>query len=85
MKLKLVGAERYISPMTDHNLVEKGNVVEVTDANAEEMLQENWKDALNNEHPLWVEATDEDMKPKAAARVARTKGGKKSEDSDTEE
>ena len=72
---------RYISPMTDNNLVEKGQITEVTEEHAAEMLKESYFDALNNEHPLWVEATDEDMKPKAA-RVARTAKAKKAEGED---
>lgn len=55
MKLKLVGAERYCGPGTDGEIIEKGTVVEMSEAHALASLELNYMDALNNVLPLFVE------------------------------
>lgn len=80
--LKLVGAERYSCPLVqDGAVVEKGAIVTVS-AEVAEVLEADVKiDALNNEHPVWVEVEageegedgEQKAKPAAARRAARTK------------
>lgn len=64
-KLKLVGAERYISPLTNNEVIEKGGVFTFEDKDAPALLAEVRKDSLNNRHPVW-----EEVGKKGAAPVA---------------
>jgi hypothetical protein len=89
MKLKLINAERYISPALNNDLILKGQVVTVDDEAVSTMLlAETRVDALNNEHPLWKDVSDEAdeadeaagdggdgaAKPARAARTSKKSG-----------
>ena len=61
MKIKLLGAQRYVSPLIgDGVVVENGMVVSVTEEAARALLDEVVMDALNNEHPMWRSVSDDE-------------------------
>jgi hypothetical protein len=80
VKVKLVGASRYISPMTGDAVVEAGQVVDVDEKYLDTLLAEVKVDALDNEHPVWEQVAEDasDAKPKGV-RVARAAKAKKAE------
>ena len=53
--LKLVGAERYACPLIGDDVVERGQVVAVSEEAAEALKAEKRYDALNNEHDIFNE------------------------------
>lgn len=67
--LKLTGAARFISKNAGvRNVLERGGVVEVTQAQSEYLLNLSKKDRSNNIHPLFV-VTDEKAGDVAAKKM----------------
>lgn len=60
MKLKLIGAERYVGPGTENEVAEKGAVITMTDKQAADALNLSYMDASNNVHPLFVVYDDKE-------------------------
>lgn len=54
-KLKLVGAQTYISEATNNTPISTNTVVTVSDEHAAGMLALSYSDSSNNEHFLFVE------------------------------
>lgn len=74
VKLKLVGAERYMCHLIGPDVVEHGGIVTVDDKTAELLQQDVRVDGLNNEHPVWEEIEREDeegavVAPKSTAKT----------------
>lgn len=72
--LKLVGAQTYVGPRTKNVVLNKGDIFEFEDKDAEAVLKEVTVDSNNNEHPLFVEA-DEQEQEQAAGAAADEEGG----------
>lgn len=70
VSIKLVGAERYVSPLTNNEVIEKNGIIEVDEAAAEQLKADIFVDALNYEHPVWVDAESAAAKEKPARRTA---------------
>lgn len=71
--LKLVGAQSYVGPRTDNQLLQKGDQYHFTQEHASAALSEVQMDALNNSHPLFKEVVAETKSDEPVARVSRTR------------
>ena len=68
--LKMVAGKTYAVPgIFGNRMIQRGEVVEVTDEQAKILLEDKYTDALNNEHPYFLEQ-DEPAAPKTRARRA---------------
>lgn len=72
MELKLVGAKTYVGPRSDNVVMHMGEVRDFKEADAEALLKEFQVDALNNEKPLFVEASSPAAVVKKATRRTRS-------------
>lgn len=69
MELKLVGAKTYVGPRSDNVVMNMGDVRDFKEADAKALLEEFQVDALNNERPLFVEASSPAAVKKATRRT----------------
>lgn len=72
--LKLVGAETYHCHRVRDDVIRRGEIIEVAPDVADLLLDDVYKDALNNEHPVFVETSAEEeeaAKKRAARKVAK--------------
>ncbi len=70
-KLKLVGADTYHCHKVKDDVIQRGELITVTDdAVADALLDDMYRDGLNNEHPYFRETSDaeEAAEAKRAAR-----------------
>ena len=70
-KLKLVGADTYHCHKVKDDVIQRGEIITVTDdAVADALLDDMYRDGLNNEHPYFRETSDaeEAAEAKRAAR-----------------
>lgn len=73
-KLKLVGAARYICEAAFHDVIVKGQIIEVADDKvADALLADVRVDELNNEHAMFVEMTDEELEADVKRAAAKAK------------
>lgn len=70
MQLKLVGADTYHCHAVRTDVIQRGEIVEVSVEVGEKLLDDSYRDASNNEHPYFVETSAEE-EAAAAARAAR--------------
>lgn len=70
MQLKLVGADTYHCHAVRTDVIQRGEIVEVSVEVGEKLLDDTYLDASNNEHPYFVETSAEE-EAAAAARAAR--------------
>lgn len=74
IKLRLTGADRFISPrIKGHEVVTKGTIVVVPEEDAGYLMGLSHLDTLNNEHPLFEEVIEftDDGEPTPAKVVAK--------------
>ena len=84
MILKLVGAETYHCHRVRDDVITRNEVIEVSPEVGNILLDDTFRDGLNNEHPYFVETTHEEeaAKAKRDARRAAAAPVEEADDSD---
>lgn len=83
-KLKLVGADTYHCHKVKDDVIQRGEIITVTDdAVADALLDDMYRDGLNNEHPYFKETSDAEEAAEAK-RAARRNSAKAAETDDAE-
>lgn len=69
--LKLVGGKRYYCAKAKNDVILKGELVTVSPEVADLLLEDVYTDASNNEHPYFVETSEEQEKALSTAKAKR--------------
>lgn len=79
MILKLVGAETYHCHRVRDDVITRNEVIEVSPEVGNILLDDTFRDGLNNEHPYFVETSDEEESAKARRASRRASKASASE------